>query len=635
LSAWDKPPALTGLVWATAAVAIATLIRLGAEPLLGDRYVFGTFYVAVAWVSWYAGVVPGALAALSGVLLADHFFFRSDPGSALGHHPDTFELVGYWLIAGTLITLITRLQARERSLRSAVQSERDLRVRLSSVEAATGTFEWDWDISADRLLTSKGAESVLGASPLSPDDLASAAAAAARMLAPDSESIRYAVRIQVPDRSAPTWLEIRGAVHRGPDGTAVRASGIAIDVSERQRALEAAAAAEQRFKVALAANEMLVWACDANWNYTWVYNPAIGFRSEDIVGRPLATLLPRETSADYANALERVWQGGRGERLPVQWEHQGKTRHYVATIEPITDSTGRVAGLIGALVDVTTIRGVEAAARHSAENLARTFEASPDGLVVSRVTDGLILEANSSFLRLFGLQREHVEGRRFCDLSPLDELHRALQAQQIDRGQRLRDFEVTLRSPTGRRWSVLLCVEPLEGTPTGSVLNIVRDVTALREAEAFGRVNRDWLQLATEGAQIGTWTTDLEAGLTECDARNRAIFELPDEPRYLSNALWSARIHPDDIEAVNALWHRAAQTHAPCEMTCRIVRNDGSVRWIETRALFHPADGHRPPRAYGVSMDVTEKPRWPTNFGIHSRRSAMPVDCYAQQRRLE
>lgn len=595
---------------------MATLVRFWAAPLLGDRYVFGTYYVVIAALSWRAGIVPAGLAAVSGVLLADYFFFRGIAGSALGRHPDAFEFVAYGLIAGTLIALITRLQAREQSLRTALQNERDVRARLKAVETATGTFEWEWDVAADRLHTSKGAEACLGAGPhriddvrrlIHPEDLPGAEAAVARMLAADAEPTRFAFRIQLPDRHVATWLEVRGVGHRGADGRTERARGIAIDITERQRALEAAATAEQRFKVALSASDMLAWACDADRRYTWVYNPSRGFQAEDFVGRPLASLLPRDTYADYADAIDRVWQSGQGESLPVQWTYQGETRQYIATIEPVKDAAGRVAGLVGASVDVTALRAVETEARRSAEKLARTFDASPDGLVVSRVADGRILEVNSSFLRLFDLHRDAIVGRRLSELGLLDDLHRALLKPQLDRGLRLRDVEVELQSNRGRRWSALLSVEPLEGTPTETVLNIVRDVTALREAEAFGRLNQDWLHLATEGAQIGTWTTDLSTGLTECDARNRALFDLPAEPERLPNELWVARIHPDDLEAVNAGWRRAAEAHTPYQASYRIVRRDGDVRWIETRAHFHPPSGSTPARAYGISMDVTEK----------------------------
>jgi two-component system cell cycle sensor histidine kinase/response regulator CckA len=110
---------------------------------------------------------------------------------------------------------------------------------------------------------------------------------------------------------------------------------------------------------------------------------------------------------------------------------------------------------------------------------------------------------------------------------------------------------------------------------------------------------------AQELAHFGTWACAVPlAGRIDCSDGYRRVFGYPDGAEVTVDD-FVARIHPDDRSSVVAC--RLDPEHPAGELQYRIVRPDGSVRWIQSTAVLqHDADG-RPVRLMGVSHDITEQ----------------------------
>src|SRR5262249_39830105 len=63
-----------GYVISIASVTIATLLRIGLDPILGDHHPFTLYFAAVAIASWYGGFGPGFVAIVLSYFGADWFF---------------------------------------------------------------------------------------------------------------------------------------------------------------------------------------------------------------------------------------------------------------------------------------------------------------------------------------------------------------------------------------------------------------------------------------------------------------------------------------------------------------------------------------------------------------------------------
>ena len=137
---------------------------------------------------------------------------------------------------------------------------------------------------------------------------------------------------------------------------------------------------------------------------------------------------------------------------------------------------------------------------------------------------------------------------------------------------------------------------------TWAALERVRAEDALRQSE-------DRLRQAVEAVDLGTWSYDVASGLTHFDARARALFGI--EREALDQDEVMALVHPDDVEEFVAAREGALDPGGPGAFveTNRVVRPDGSVRWVRGRARvrFEGAGAaRRPVGAVGVVHDVTE-----------------------------
>ena len=124
------------------------------------------------------------------------------------------------------------------------------------------------------------------------------------------------------------------------------------------------------------------------------------------------------------------------------------------------------------------------------------------------------------------------------------------------------------------------------------------------------REEQERLRLAVEAAQLGTWETDLPAGVSTRSQRALEILGFqPDMPvGHVED--WAARIHPGDRRRVLDLWDSLVEgREALYRAEYRFLRGDGVWRWIESTGAVVRADAEtgRPLRLAGTLRDVTER----------------------------
>jgi PAS domain S-box-containing protein len=121
------------------------------------------------------------------------------------------------------------------------------------------------------------------------------------------------------------------------------------------------------------------------------------------------------------------------------------------------------------------------------------------------------------------------------------------------------------------------------------------------------RVADERLLLTLESGRKVAWDWDVASGCDLWVGDLKTMFGI--DARHFSGRVedFHRRLHPDDRVAVANAVAEARANHAPYRATFRVVRTDGSTRWVNANGeFFYDAVG-RPTRMLGIATDITEQ----------------------------
>ncbi|MFI8373407.1 bifunctional diguanylate cyclase/phosphodiesterase [Pseudomonas helleri] len=240
--------------------------------------------------------------------------------------------------------------------------------------------------------------------------------------------------------------------------------------------------------------------------------------------------------------------------------------------------------LRGLMINISQAKQTEEALRLSEEKFAKAFHASPDGLLLTRQRDGLLIEVNEGFSHLSGYSSPDVLYRSTLDLKLWVDLQQRIELLALLKQQGyVRDFRCSIRHKDGRIRLCEVSSRPLMIGVETCMLTIARDITERHQMQ------EKLLQTATvfQSTAEGIVFTDLQQTIT---AVNRAFTEitgyseseaLGQTPRILASGLHDSAFYI-------AMWHQlSSEGHwqgeicnkrkngetYPCWMTISAVRD--------------------------------------------------------------
>jgi two-component system cell cycle sensor histidine kinase/response regulator CckA len=243
--------------------------------------------------------------------------------------------------------------------------------------------------------------------------------------------------------------------------------------------------------------------------------------------------------------------------------------------------------------------------------LDATLEATRDAILVVGL-DRRILRYNRRYLEMFGFTAEELASGGYNFIvdritAGLEDAPAALEAsRKIWADPTMARLDV-YRFKDGRvieRYVAPLMIgERLSGRTAS-----FRDISAaVRIADALAQ-NQTFLEQAQEVAHIGSWVAELDGSdRLGWSAESHRIFGVPIGEFAGSSEAFLAFVHADDRAAVRAASEAAAAGGPPYDMEHRLVRPDGTVRWVHEKAsILRDAQG-RALRMVGTVQDITER----------------------------
>jgi PAS domain S-box-containing protein len=386
------------------------------------------------------------------------------------------------------------------------------------------------------------------------------------------------------------------------------------DQAARTREAEVALqAALQQLQIVTGSMEALVTRCSRDFRYLWVSKPYadwIGRPIEEIVGRPIIEFIGPEAFEQLRGRFEQVLAGNK-----VQYEaevnYRGLGRRWInAVYTPTLDPAGVPDGWVAVVLDITERRQMEEALRESEQRFARFMQQLP-GLAWIKDLQGRYVYANDAALKAFPCSRDGLYGKTDDEVFPAQT---AARFKDNDRKALASETGVqaieTLQHADGIVRHAVVSKFPILG-PAGRpalVGGMAIDITdRLRAEEGLAESEQLFRQLAESINEV-FWMADPQVKeilyISPAYERvwGRSCRSLYEQPRSFLDG-----VHPEDRERVRVA---ALEKHLRGQATdeeYRVVRPDGSVRWVRDRAFPVSDGGGRVYRMAGIVDDITEK----------------------------
>jgi PAS domain S-box-containing protein len=170
------------------------------------------------------------------------------------------------------------------------------------------------------------------------------------------------------------------------------------------------------------------------------------------------------------------------------------------------------------------------------------------------------------------------------------------------------ELECRLKRPDGGyRWAITAGrprFDP-DGTYRGYSGSIF-DIDDHKRAEVALRESEQRMRLAADVARVGTFEWNIQTNVNVWTPEMEAIYGLPAGSFAGTYEAWRELVHPDDLEEAERRVRQSVESGG-FGGEWRIIRPDGSVRWIEARAWVYHDDVGTPLRMIGVNFDVTDR----------------------------
>jgi PAS domain S-box-containing protein len=390
------------------------------------------------------------------------------------------------------------------------------------------------------------------------------------------------------------------------------------DITARKLAEAALRESEARFRHISSTISDISYSCsirlDGSHALDWLAGAVeriTGYSLEEVQARNCWDFLVIEADQPrFEKYIAGLGTGGSG-ACELRLRHKNGGIVWVASFAktvPILEQPGTFS-IFGGLVDITARKQAEEALAAHLEFLRLLLDTIPNPIFF-KDAQGAYLGCNKAFEDYLGVTRQEIVGKNVYDLSPrelADEYHRMdLEAFQTTGTQ---VYESRVQAANGARRHVVFHKATFPD-PTGGVgglVGMITDITALKQAEAELRQSEHRFRLMAETIQDVFWIATPHIGKTVYVSPGfDYIWGRTSEALYRNPKLFLETVHPEDRERVKAEIIAARERGIPWDHEYRIIRPDGTVRWILNRGFPVRDDQGRVILFTGVATDVTE-----------------------------
>lgn len=286
------------------------------------------------------------------------------------------------------------------------------------------------------------------------------------------------------------WAGVRTILKKKTNGTPDYFITHIQDITKTKKTNIALMENEARFRTVAECAGVWVWEVDNKGIYTYSsasVEDILGFKPQEIIGKKHYYDLFAPTPGD--GIKKKAQLGFAGREKFVNYENpnlhkDGRIIFLETSAIPLYDPDGAFTGYRGADRDITAKKQAEFKLKDSLERLSIIFRQSPMGIALTRLNDGVIIEANDEFAEIHGYTRDEIVGQSTRELNLwADPAEREFVIKQIiDKGS-CRFYECKARRKDGGIRVLKMSAELIEKNGELYAIGIGEDITDVKNSE--------------------------------------------------------------------------------------------------------------------------------------------------------
>lgn len=409
-------------------------------------------------------------------------------------------------------------------------------------------------------------------------------------------------RTQFPIEVSLTAIEDRGMIC------------VCRDISDRRLAEAKLKASQERFRTLVETLSDWVWEVNENYIFTYVspkVRDILGYDSLEVQGKTFFELMLPEEAFRMANDLGSTT----AKTLPFacfEATHLHKNGNPIIleiSGVPIINEAGEFRGYRGVSRDITERKQVEEALKISEERFRVIFEREAIGVSLTNL-EGRLLASNPKLQEMMGYDEAELAGMNFTEFTHPEDIATDLNHFQELVSGKLDSYQMEKRyiRKDGRVVWGYLTVSLIR--KTGKLPQLatatIHDITHRKQMEETLKESEERFRQLAEHINEVFWVYSLEPyQMLYVSPAYEKIWGRSLQSLYEQNHSWLEAIHPEDREQISTALETESQGNYDYEY--RIIRPDGTLRWIRDRA-FSVCDAQgKVYRLVGIAEDITER----------------------------
>ncbi|MEP7376774.1 MAG: PAS domain S-box protein [Chitinophagaceae bacterium] len=339
-------------------------------------------------------------------------------------------------------------------------------------------------------------------------------------------------------------------------------------------------------------------------------------KGNDVIGKSFKQILPELDNQDVFKQLDDVYTTGvpyhtKNQKIDLVIDGETKCFYFNYSFTPLTDSTGKVYGVMNTAADVTDLNLAKLAIQKSEENLRSTILQAPVAMCFFKGENFIVDLSNEKMFELWGKTANDVMHKPIFEGLPeaKDQGFEAILQGVYTTGTTFSADGVPITLPRNGGIELVyvnFVYEPYReanGIISG-ILAVAIDVTTQLTARKKIEEREQKFRLLADSMPQHIWTADTNGNL---NYYNQSVYDYSGlTPQQIDTDGWIQIVHPDDREENIKAWIHSVNAGTDFHFEHRFRRYDGEYRWQLSRAVPQRDEEGNIQMWVGTSTDIQE-----------------------------